>query len=320
MYIADFSTGDDIKSLTTDTLVNIEGLAVRAKASVTNPSNTVESDYEANPLAYQMLAAANARPVDMEKLMDLNDIDASSRRRMSSSPMGAVLVPNEHNVVLAEDNKFGAAGGGYANVHIVNLKNKLKMTQPSCSPSSTPSTPDESRIVKGTERCRDIGDVCTGGDLSGDFRAVAGCAVTACVLLFIGLVALIAYTCTRKAALAIYVTTGCFSVCWVLLLAAWVRVDVMEESTYTCIFQDEALRGGLVMITGKLGYMTMESYSWAFTIFAWGMMTISLAAVLHHVISRACCPDRLAEKKEELENGEGGSTDSTSNAPDNAEK
>ena len=314
MYVADFSTGNDIKSLTTNTLVNIEGAAVRAKASVTNPSTAVESDYEANPLAYQVLANANARPVDVEKLMDLNEIQESSRVKMSSSPMGAMLVPNEHNVVLAEDNKFGATGSGYSNVHVINLKNELKLTQASCS-TSPPSAPDASRIVKGTERCRDIGDVCPEGDLSGDFRAVAGCAVTACVLLFIGLAALIAYTCSKKAALAIYVTTGCFSVSWILLLVVWVRIDTLEESTYTCMFQDEALRGGLVLITGKLGYMTMESYSWAFSIFSWGMMTISLAAVLHHVISKACCPDPLAEKKKDLEDGEC-SADSSSNAPD----
>ena len=317
MYVVDFSTGDDIKSLTTDTLVNIEGAAVRARASVTNPSTADEFDYEAHPQAYQILVNANARPVDVEKLMDLNDIDESTREKMSSSPIGGMLVPNEHNIVLAEDNKFGATGSSYSKVHVVNLKNKLKMSQPKCSPSSSSSsssTPtSDSNIVKGTERCRDIEDVCPEGDLAGDFRAVAGCVVTSCILLFIGLVFLIAYTCTSKAAFGIYVTAGCFTVCWILLLAGWVRVAALEDSTYTCMFQDEALRGGLVLIKGKLVYITMESYSWAFAIFSWGLMTISLATVLHHVISKACCPDPLAEKKKEL--AEEGGNDSE-NAPD----
>ena len=320
MYVVDFSTGDDIKSLTTSTLVNIEGAAVRAKSSVTNPSTAVESDYEAHPQAYQILAGANARPVDMEKLMDLNDIAEKTREKMSSSPIGAMLVPNEYNIVLAEDNKFGATGSGYSSVHVINLKNELQLSKAKCSPSSSaPSPTPESNIVKGTERCRDIGDVCPEGDLAGDFKAVGGCVVTACVLLFIGLVALIAYTCTTKAAMAIYVTAGCFSVCWILLLAGWVRVAALEDSTYTCMFQDEALRGGLVLIKGKLVYLTMESYSWAFAIFAWGMMTMSLAAVLHHVISKLCCPDPLALKKKQLEEGED-NHDEESNAPDKTDK
>ena len=245
-----------------------------------NDLKTSELKFEADPQAYVNLAKISARPVNMEKLMDLNDIDDDAKGFMKSSPIGAMHILNEYSLVLGEDNSFGITGQSYSKVHIINLTNKLLTDTTVCSlPSKT-----KPKIIKGTQNCRLISSVCPEGGLARDMQSIAGVVITAAVLLFIGLVAVAAYGRSKKASIGIYVAALCFSVCWILLLVAWVRVSTLEGNRYTCMFQDEALRGGVVLLSGRFGVMTMQSYSWAFTIFSWGMLTISLVAVLQHVV------------------------------------
>eukprot|EP00754_Rhynchopus_humris_P033307 Rhum_TRINITY_DN15459_c2_g3::Rhum_TRINITY_DN15459_c2_g3_i1::g.160276::m.160276 len=154
-------------------------------------------------------------------------------------------------------------------------------------------------------KCHAINDVCPVGDLEGDMGVVAGMAVTGTVFLGLGTVTILVYSLASHEGITgkLHMVSGCcMAVAWVLLLAAWAHMVTLADEEYGCYFEDEARRGGMVLITGKLKDLTTESYSWAFCIFAWGMLTLSVSFVIQRIASLIMSPPQAeAEAAEDEE-------------------
>eukprot|EP01059_Diplonema_ambulator_P012655 TRINITY_DN23075_c0_g1_i1.p1 TRINITY_DN23075_c0_g1~~TRINITY_DN23075_c0_g1_i1.p1 ORF type:complete len:460 (+),score=74.85 TRINITY_DN23075_c0_g1_i1:45-1382(+) len=191
---------------------------------------------------------------------------------------GAFIV-NPTTVVMAE------SGGstGYSRIHVVKIPEGLPYGPPVCPYQERP-------VFTGGGKCRDISTVCPEGGLAGDMAGIGGLAVSGTVFLGVGAVMLIVHTLKPHHWVFgkfMHCSAFCLVLAWVLLLAAWVRTRYITSNTYSCLFLDESARsepegGGLALLTGELEYLTMPSYSWAFCIYAWGMLTLSLIFVVHH--------------------------------------
>eukprot|EP01064_Diplonema_japonicum_P015369 TRINITY_DN230_c0_g1_i3.p1 TRINITY_DN230_c0_g1~~TRINITY_DN230_c0_g1_i3.p1 ORF type:complete len:1423 (+),score=511.71 TRINITY_DN230_c0_g1_i3:51-4319(+) len=267
---ADFSTGTDIAS--TATLDAIERVVVSGGALVLNPAVD--------------LAAAGVVAVTTKKVFDVGSLEGVEEKIGDS--VEGMFIANSHTVVLAESGNFAAP----SKVHVVQMDVTLSdFSAPKCAFPKTST-------FEGGDNCRKIGDVCPKGDLEGDMETVAGLAVSGTLFLGIGMVAVVLYSFLPHHAVfgkMIFVSAAFLTLAWILVLAAWAHTNQMSTNTYGCLFLDESARsesrgGGMALLHGELQYITRPSYSWAFTIYAWGMLTISLCFVLHRVVRETVMP------------------------------
>ena len=200
-----------------------------------------------------------------------------------ASSLAGLVAVNDFTLVMSEE------GADTMKVWVLQVEYDVDL---SLDRESLPST-SVSKFVKG-DKCRDISEVCPVGGLEGDMEAIGGLTITGTLFLGIGMVMITTYSLWTDSAVfgKLLIPSGAvLTLAWVLLLAAWTHVMALSENEYGCYFQDEAMRGGMVLTVGKLKYLTMASYSWAFCIYAWGLLTISIIVIWAHVVSRCVNPE-----------------------------
>eukprot|EP01061_Rhynchopus_euleeides_P008490 TRINITY_DN175_c0_g1_i6.p1 TRINITY_DN175_c0_g1~~TRINITY_DN175_c0_g1_i6.p1 ORF type:complete len:1367 (+),score=667.99 TRINITY_DN175_c0_g1_i6:46-4101(+) len=280
---ADFSKGSNLTDLPLydSSVTELEGALVDTAANV--------------PQLYaaRILFAKGVYPVPLTELTGLP----------SSLPLGrlaGMAVVNDYTVVVSEQGT-GAADEALK-VHVVQAsgeeETKLGLVAESCPSTSV------AKFIGGAD-CRDIDEICPEGDLAGDMEVVAGLVISGTLFLGLGTVLITSHSLWMEHGIfgkLLYPAAGTLTLAWILLLAAWAHMEALTQSNYGCYFQDEALRGGFVLHRGKLEYLFMASYSWAFCIYAWGMLTISLVVVWHRAISLLVNPHHAEEvhEKEEI--------------------
>jgi len=209
--------------------------------------------------------------VAARKVLDLGSIAETPDLR-------AVLVANAHTIVLV-------GGDDDSQVMMVQSPVELPFEGESCP------GPELKTFEGQDESCHPIEDMCPVGDLKGDMEVVAGLAITGALFLALGTIVTCVYALipwTLK--IGHFISFGLLLVAWVMLLAAFAHMDSLSNNAYGCYFVDESMRGGLVLLHGTLECLTRASYSWAFCIYSFGMLTIALCAVAHRVFVEVSDP------------------------------
>ena len=267
LYQLNFEKATDVREmaefndLTVDAATGVRGLAL--ERSIVDAANKRSSLN-----ALQTVVELGVKPAELREVMDFADAS------VESANLASVAALTDYSVVVTED-------GTSPKAYVVQMSKgtDLDAKLPSCKKTAT-------KTWEAGDKCRKVSDVCQG--LSGDLEKVGGLVVTASLFVGIGTVAIVLYSFFPHHAVIgkfIFVSAATLFLGWVLLLSSWAHVLTMEKSKYTCMFEDEALRGGLVLVTGKLSKITMQSYSWAFAIYAWGLLTLALLFVIPHTVS-----------------------------------
>ena len=287
---ADFSAGSDINDVFA---YNDMNLTTTTYAGLNNLELQLIDETARTPavLSARLLFEMQVYPAPLRLLQELPDT--------LPHPSGLAVI-NEHTfVVTSRDSN---------QVHVVQAEEDVPfgVEHASCPTSDVP-------IFAGGDACRDINEICPGGDLGGDMEVIAALAITGTTLLGVGTVCITVYALwmDRPATgVLLYISAAALTVAWTLLFAAWLQIYTVAATSYSCYFADESLRGGFILHHGELQYLTIQSYSWAFCIMAWGCLTIAFTAVWARVLS-LCRKGKKNEKtEEEAEEAEG----------DNAEK
>ena len=267
LYQLNFEKATDIREMAkfndrTEDASGVRGLSL--ERSVLDAANTTRSALN----ALQTVVELGVKPAELREVMDFADAS------VESANLASVAALTDYSVVVTED-------GTSPKAYVVQMSKgtDLDAELPSCKATPT-------RTWQLGNKCRKVMDVCK--DLSADLEKVGALTVAGTLFLGAGALTVTLYSLWphhRVLGKCVFVSAGTLSVAWVLLLVSWAYMLAIEDRTYTCMFEDEALRGGLVMVTGKLSKITMQSYSWAFAIYAWGLLTLSLLFVLPHAVS-----------------------------------
>ncbi|KAJ9465798.1 hypothetical protein DIPPA_19218 [Diplonema papillatum] len=267
LYEVDFATGSEVANLT-----------VAALESALNEN----VPYLA--LSLQALAARSVAPATMTLRATSDDLAEAVL-----SSVVDIYVSAAATVVMVEE----APWGGGSNISAVHLKTALPFAQSTCSSGAAKAVRPPMVGVLHETKCHDINDICIEGDLGGDMKAVRGLAICATLFMGLSLPLIIVYCFLPYHGVVkffIFAAAAALALSWIFSLASWAHMSSLTQNEYGCIFVDESIRGGLIVQRGKLQWLTRDSYSWGFMIYAWGMITIPLACVIHRVVRVTCLP------------------------------
>ncbi|KAJ9473211.1 hypothetical protein DIPPA_23782 [Diplonema papillatum] len=203
----------------------------------------------------------------------------SGELNVNGTAFTGLFVPNAHTLVLVEANQWGSAP---SRVFVVGSATDMFFEQPTCSKvKNSEAVTNPFRGEDGTQ-CRRLSDVCPEGDLAHDMRVMRGLVCTAATTFGLSLFSVVLYVfalphnAQDKAIdpAMVNITLG-----WAFGLAAWTYMASLNKKHYACLFEDESLRGGMVLMRGRLDGITIASYSWAVMILAWSVSNISLYVV-----------------------------------------
>ncbi|KAJ9465760.1 hypothetical protein DIPPA_19221 [Diplonema papillatum] len=268
LYEVDFATGSEVAKLTVST--------VEESVDENTPYLTLGLAALPTPIA----------PVAMTLRATSDDLSSIVQPAVVD-----IFVSAAATVVMVEDKAWGA--GEPSAIIAVALQRALPFESRECGGNKI--APVRAPMVgeRYETKCHDINDICIEGDLGGDMKVVRGLAI--CATLFMGLsLPLIIVYCFLPyhgvVKYVIFVAAVTLTLSWIFSLASWAHMSSLTQNEYGCIFVDESIRGGLIVQRGKLQWLTRDSYSWGFMIYAWGMVTIPVAAVIHRVVRVTILP------------------------------
>ncbi|KAJ9465779.1 hypothetical protein DIPPA_19196 [Diplonema papillatum] len=270
LYEVDFATGSEVANLTVAAL-----------------ESALDENVPYLALSLQALAARPVAPATMTLRATSDDLG-----EQVEVPVVDIFVGSEATVVMVEDKAWGQDKPSA--ILAVDLATTLPYeAEANCDAGKLePVTPAMVGVLHET-KCHDINDICIEGDLAGDMKAVRGLAICATLFMGLSLPLIIVYCFLPYHGVVkffIFAAAATLTLSWIFSLASWAHMSSLTQNEYGCIFVDESLRGGLIVQRGKLQWLTRDSYSWGFMIYAWGMITIPLVCVIHRVIRVTCLP------------------------------